>query len=78
MSSKERLRLEVLMIAIKETIGVVVEKTEKVTVLNRIRTQNRSIASYSNIELSSRPPGAGRFRVCFDLPIGDVNRAERA
>ena len=46
MSSKERSRLEVLMIAIKETIGVVVEKTEKgtVTVLDRIRTQNRSIA----------------------------------
>ena len=64
MSGKERLRLEVLMIAIKETIGEVVEKTEKgtVTVLNRIRTQNRSIAAlphYSNIELSSRPPGAG-------------------
>ena len=45
MSCKERLRLEVLMIAIKETIGVVVEKTEKGTVLNRIRTQNRSIAA---------------------------------
>ena len=43
MSGKERLRLEVLMIAIKETIGVVVEKTEKGTVLNRI--QNRSIAA---------------------------------
>ena len=47
MSDKERLRLEVLMIAIKETIGVVVEKTEKgtVTVLDRTRTQNRSIAA---------------------------------
>ena len=45
MSSKERLRLEVLMIAVKETIAAVVEKTEKGTVLDRIRTQNRSIAA---------------------------------
>ena len=47
MSSKERLRFEVLMIAVKETIEAVVEKTEKGTVLNRIRTQNRSIAALS-------------------------------
>ena len=62
MSSEERLRFEVLMIAVKETIRAVVEKTEKGTVLDRIRTQNRSIAAlyYSNIELSSRP-GASRF-----------------
>ena len=47
MSSKERLRLKVLMLAIKETIKAVVEKTEKETVLNIIRTQNRSIAALS-------------------------------
>ena len=47
MSSKERLRFEVLMIVVKETIEAVVEKTEKGTVVNRIRTQNRSIAALS-------------------------------
>ena len=45
MPSKKRLRLKALMIAVKETIAAVVEKTEKGTVLNRIRTQNRSIAA---------------------------------
>ena len=45
MSSKERLRLKVLMIAVKETSREVVEKTKKGTVLDRIRTQNRSIAA---------------------------------
>ena len=45
MPTKKRLRLKVLMIAVKETFGAVVEKTEKGTVLDRIRTQNRSIAA---------------------------------
>lgn len=45
MPSKKRLRLKALMIAVKETIGAVVEKTEKGTVLDRTRPQNRSIAA---------------------------------
>ena len=45
MPSEKRFRLKVLMMAVKETIGAVVEKTEKGTVLDRIRTQNRSIAA---------------------------------
>mgnify|MGYP000453534762 CR=1 FL=1 len=61
MSSKERLRLQVPMIAIKETIGAVVEKTEKGTVLNRIRTQNRSIAA------QPLTPTLGYQAVCREL-----------
>ena len=78
-STKERLQNDVRMImAVKETTKAVAEKTEKETVLNRIRTQNRAIALNSALPLSDKafPTQGGRSRVCFELPIRDVNRTE--
>ena len=78
-STEERLQDDVRMImAVKETTKVVEEKTEKETVLNRTRTQNRAIALNSALSLSDKafPAQGGRFRLPFELPIRDVNRTE--
>ena len=78
-STKERLHNDVRMImAVKETTKAVAEKTEKETVLNRTRTQNRAIALNSVLLLSDKafPAQGGRFRLRFELPIRDVNRTE--
>ena len=54
-STKERLQCDVRMIlAVKETTKAVAEKTEKETVLNSTRTQNRAIAPNSALPLSDQ------------------------